>query len=224
MDIHKPKAAHSWGEFAREMGAVVLGILIALALEQAVEAAHWAHAAREGEASLKEEIATQAEFYALRMATHDCIERRLDLIQGVAGGARNGVRQAPLGPITFPQGALIRRDAWEAMATSAVLTHLEPQRLKTYSTIYAQGLDERVWETDEGDAWDVIRLAEGDPSRLTPVDVSSLRVALNKARRLNYLIAINAKEQLERIESLGVPAPKPVEASQQRECKAIPPG
>jgi hypothetical protein len=221
MEVHKPKAAHSWGEFAREMGAVVLGILIALALEQAVEAAHWAHAVREGETSLKEELGAQADFYALRQVTHGCIERRLDLIQGVVDGVRGGVHEAPLGRITFPQGALIRRDGWEALSTGAVLAHLDPNRLKTYSLVYAQGLDERVWETDEGDAWDVIRLAEGDPNRLTPADVSALRAALGKARRLNYLIAINAKDQLDRIASLGVPAPKPVDPSQQRECKPV---
>jgi hypothetical protein len=221
VDVHKPKAAHSWSEFAREMGAVILGILIALALEQAVEAGHWAHAVREGEASLKEEVATQAEFYALRVGVNDCIERRLDLLQGVVASVRDGVHQAPLGPISFPQGALIRRDAWEAMSTGAVLAHLEPNRLKTYSLVYAQGLDERVWETNEGDAWDIIRLAEGDPNRLAPADISQLRAALNKARRLNYLININAKDQLDRIKSLGVPAPLPVDLSQQRECRAL---
>jgi hypothetical protein len=221
VDIHKPKAAHSLGEFAREMAAVILGILIALSLEQAVEAAHWAHAVRDSEASLKEEIATQAEFYALRLATHDCIDRRIDLLEGVVGRVRSGAHEAPLGPISFPQGALIRRDAWEAMSTGAVLPHLEPNRLKTYSLIYAQGLDERVWETSEGEAWDTIRLAEGDPNRLAPQDLSQLRIALSKARRLNFLIAINAKDQLERIESLGVAAPKPADPTQQRECKAI---
>ena len=35
MDIHKPHAPHSWGEFAREIATIVTGILIALALEQA---------------------------------------------------------------------------------------------------------------------------------------------------------------------------------------------
>lgn len=224
MDIHKPKAAHSWREFAVEIGTIITGILIALAMEQAVEAHHWVRAVQDGEASLKEEIATQAEFYALRIVTHDCIERRLDLIQGVVDNVRAGRREPPLGPITFPQGALIRRDAWEAMSTGAVLPHLQADRLKTYSMIYAQGMDERVWETEEGDAWDVVRLVEGDPNRLTPADLSQLRPALNKARRLNFLIALNAKYQLDRIESLGVPAPKPVDASQQRECKVIPRG
>ena len=47
---------------------------------------------------------------------------------------------------------------------------------------------------------------------------------LSKARRLNFLIAINARDQLARIESLGVPKPAPVDLSQQRECKPIPRG
>ena len=40
MDIHKPKAAHSWREFLIEIGTIICGILIALALEQAVESVH----------------------------------------------------------------------------------------------------------------------------------------------------------------------------------------
>lgn len=37
MEIHKPKAAHSWREFLVEIGTIVCGILIALGLEQVVE-------------------------------------------------------------------------------------------------------------------------------------------------------------------------------------------
>jgi hypothetical protein len=38
MEIHKPKAAHNVREFLIEIGTIVCGILIALGLEQAVEA------------------------------------------------------------------------------------------------------------------------------------------------------------------------------------------
>ena len=41
MEVHKPKAAHSWREFAIEIGTIICGILIALTLEQLVEALHW---------------------------------------------------------------------------------------------------------------------------------------------------------------------------------------
>ena len=38
MEIHKPKAAHSWREFLVEIGTIVIGILIALGLEQEMQA------------------------------------------------------------------------------------------------------------------------------------------------------------------------------------------
>ena len=41
MHIHKPKAAHSLREFMSEISVIVVGVLIALALEQAVEAWRW---------------------------------------------------------------------------------------------------------------------------------------------------------------------------------------
>ena len=36
MDIHKPHAAKNWREFAVEIGTIVVGILIALGLEQVI--------------------------------------------------------------------------------------------------------------------------------------------------------------------------------------------
>ncbi len=50
MKIHKPKTAHSLREFATELLSIVAAIIIAIALEQTVEAIHWRHwvaAARE---------------------------------------------------------------------------------------------------------------------------------------------------------------------------------
>jgi len=40
MEFHKPKPVHSWREFLTEVGTIVLGILIALSLEQMVETWH----------------------------------------------------------------------------------------------------------------------------------------------------------------------------------------
>src|SRR5690242_3078542 len=40
MDIHKPKAVHNWRELATEIAVIVVGILIAISLEQTVETWH----------------------------------------------------------------------------------------------------------------------------------------------------------------------------------------
>jgi hypothetical protein len=41
MHVHLPKALHGWRELLKEVGIIVLGVLIALSAEQAVESLHW---------------------------------------------------------------------------------------------------------------------------------------------------------------------------------------
>ena len=43
MDIHKPKPWHNVREFLKEYAIIVVGVLTALAAEQAVEWLHWQH-------------------------------------------------------------------------------------------------------------------------------------------------------------------------------------
>ena len=47
MHIHKPKALHGWREFVGEIGVIVCGVLIAIALGQTVEALHHRGEAKE---------------------------------------------------------------------------------------------------------------------------------------------------------------------------------
>ena len=58
MDIHKPRAAHSWREFAIEIGTIVCGIVIAIGLEQAVEWLHHEGELRETREALTKEQTT----------------------------------------------------------------------------------------------------------------------------------------------------------------------
>lgn len=56
LDIHRPKPVHSWRELVGEIGVIVIGVLIALGGEQAVEALHWAHVVHESEAAMRLEL------------------------------------------------------------------------------------------------------------------------------------------------------------------------
>jgi hypothetical protein len=42
MDIHKPEPWRGWSEFVKEIGTIVIGVLIAIGAEQSVEAVHHA--------------------------------------------------------------------------------------------------------------------------------------------------------------------------------------
>lgn len=71
-DIHKPKAAHSIGEFLIEIWIIFCGILIALVLEQVVEAAHWAGKVDEAKDSLHSAAVQATVFGEERIHQKDC--------------------------------------------------------------------------------------------------------------------------------------------------------
>ncbi|HEY3813059.1 MAG TPA: hypothetical protein VGL66_07515 [Caulobacteraceae bacterium] len=55
MDVHKPKPIDTWRDFAKELGVIVLGIVIALGLEQLVDVIHHRMQAHEMAEKLQQE-------------------------------------------------------------------------------------------------------------------------------------------------------------------------
>jgi hypothetical protein len=91
MDIHKPKAAHSIREFLIEIGTIICGILIALALEQAVEALRVQREVAETRAAIHAEIATNATLAKLSLAEFGCSAgEKARLLAWANGGAKPG--------------------------------------------------------------------------------------------------------------------------------------
>ena len=78
MEIHKPKAAHSWREFLIEIGTIICGILIALGLEQAVEWSRTQAEVREARKALDAEIASNLWVLDFNSGQIVCFNQRLD--------------------------------------------------------------------------------------------------------------------------------------------------
>lgn len=77
MDIHKPKAAHTWREFLTEIGTIICGVLIALGLEQAVEWAHWQERLKQTREQIKGEVSGDVEAAAFWLSAAPCLGHRL---------------------------------------------------------------------------------------------------------------------------------------------------
>lgn len=89
MDIHKPKAAHSWREFIVEIGTIICGILIALSLEQGVEWLHRRHEVTETREALRRELSDNLKTVRQARAENQCL---LALGQRYFGWAKGGPR------------------------------------------------------------------------------------------------------------------------------------
>ena len=138
MDIHKPKPFHGWREFLKEYGIIVLGVLTALSLEQAVEWVHWQEQVHVAEEAMRNELLFDngPEIYQ-RAAMHPCVIAGLDAIR--ASVESNAPRAEVVRAIDRYWIQVLTYDSIAASAVSAsgLADHMRPDRRETYAMIYA---------------------------------------------------------------------------------------
>src|SRR3954467_15836039 len=90
MQVRLPKPLHGWRPFAGEVGIIVLGVLIALGLEQIASSVRDRANEREAHQAVYAEIMQNLSYMKARMATQGCVERRLDEIGALLESAGDG--------------------------------------------------------------------------------------------------------------------------------------
>ncbi|THD72127.1 hypothetical protein [Phenylobacterium sp.] len=124
MEVHKPKPIHGWREFAKEVGIIVLGVLIALGAEQTVEMLHWQSAVAAGREALYREIAFDDGYFRDRVSLAPCMDRRIAAVTNLLDAAAAGRQPNGLGPPSFiGPGRLTLQAQWNAEQASQTLTH-----------------------------------------------------------------------------------------------------
>jgi hypothetical protein len=202
MDIHKPKPWHGLREFAKELGTIILGILIALALEAGVEALRERRQAAEARANIRQELAENLGKMRLRLDGEACHIRRLHEVQDLLALAAQG---KPL-----PQPILIGEpDVWvmytsrlDVAAQGGRATLLAQDEQAAFARIYAQMRLFAETSVREQSAWATLRTLENGP--LDPAMRPALTLALQEARFDRFRNALAANQALREAADLGV--------------------
>ena len=105
MEVHKPKPWHGWREFGKELATIVLGVLIALGAEQAVEALHWAERTEKTEAHLRAELGAATVAAQAHITQEACEYAMLDRLQQSL--LQPGDEWKPPYVVTRPDGAIL---------------------------------------------------------------------------------------------------------------------
>jgi hypothetical protein len=222
MHIHMPKALHSLREAMGEIAIVVVGIVIAIALEQGVEQLHWASEVGKARASLHAEMAHDNRSFAFRVAAEPCIDRRLDALEGVIEATARDEAVPHLGRVIPDIGNALNDNIWQDHRAAQTLTHFKDEELDGLGVYYLQVGSIRGFLGEEVQAWGVLKVLQGDPARLGPVDIAGLRVAIQHARFDNFIISGIAKDELDASKALGAPA-RPADAARVAEvCAPLP--
>ncbi|THD60483.1 hypothetical protein [Phenylobacterium sp.] len=204
MEIHKPKAAHSWREFATEIGTIVIGVLIALAAEQAVEAIHEHHVAEEARRNVRAEAALDVGFVQGRLAANACVDQRIEDLQGLLARAGDGAPQPRIGWVGHPPTTPMFTTRWASATASGRNSLFSADEQDRYGNLY--GLFARFDEhqSREQAAWARLRILETWPGPLGPALRLELAKALQEARYEAWDLRFGGSVVLQQAKALGI--------------------
>jgi hypothetical protein len=210
MEIHKVKPIHTWRDFLKELGTIVLGIIIAIALEHFVESWSWDRDVKVARQAIHGEIvANNDNLFAMRIAIAPCVDRQINEVDKVLTAAEAGLKPERNIALRYALGSLPRDSEWQSERASQVLTHFPRAELAIMSRYYAQLPIFVSWGELEGTAWQELSILEKPQTDITTPELNRLRVALRSAADAEYLTVLNARRQLNLSKQLGVPDPTP---------------
>jgi hypothetical protein len=205
MDIHKPKLWHGWRELLKEVGTIVIGVLIALGAEQAVEWVHWRHEVAEARDALTEEIRSDSAIGAVGAEESRCLVERL---QGYVAWTKGG----PV-PRMLVAGGGARfispsSTVWEATQAAQRIAHMPLKERLAYARFYALVANEQVViQTVLAMATQLLRYA--DKTDLTPEETRRLGEDVSAARTWFLVRGGNEAALVEAAKTLGI-EPQPI--------------
>jgi hypothetical protein len=189
MHVHKVKPTHSWKEFLNEIAIIVVGVLIALGLEQVVSTVEWSRKVAESQEALGLELADNLAKMQVRVLIAPCIDQRLDALAMIVDrAAKSGtlpMLPTPNSPPYFSWGT----GAWNSALSAQSASHFPPQQLRGYSRYFQiLGRIEGA-EPQEESAWTTLFELAGPGRTFDAEDARVYRKAIGQARQLNGLIS-----------------------------------
>ena len=221
MDVHhKPKPVHGWRGFLKEYAIIVLGVLTALSAEQAAEYFRWQAAVADGRDALHREMAFDDGYMRDRLLISPCIDRNIDSLGALIERASRTGELPKTGSVIFP-GRRLETSQWENERASQSLTHFPRAEREVLGRYYAQIDGMKVWDDREIEAWAHLAVLDHGPKRLGEADIAQLRVAIETARRMQFLIDLNARRVLDWSKDLGASPPAANTAWVRERCPGV---
>lgn len=220
MHFRWPKNLHGWRDFGREITIVVIGVLIAIGLDQWVEHRHWVQKINRAEGAMRLELTQDDGPQAfVRLAIAPCLDAAVGQIEEAADSAPER-RLRQMADSYRPPFRTWDAQGWAAVLTSDVGSHMDSDRLVKWSSPYLLIANMTAWNQRESEL--VIDLRE-----TVPPDVASsasqrqdLRREAAELRGLNIWLSGGSRLLLAAMDDNGMHMTRSDEASLLREARA----
>jgi hypothetical protein len=134
LETHSPKPIHSWRDFLKEVAIIVLGVVIALSADEAVDAYNWHKDVGIVEDSLDDELSDALFAAHERIQIADCQRRTLDRLDELADESRGTlmIRNKPVS-----RNRVWGFSAWDAAVASGTIAHMAHDERNAYAALYS---------------------------------------------------------------------------------------
>lgn len=225
MHIHLPKPLHGWRAFFGEVGVIVLGILIALTLEQMIETIHENKIAGEARDAVKAEVRENLWWLELRGQREPCVRRRLGELDDLLARARRGASTPLVRYLGTLPHAKITTLRWEANSEAGRASLFSADEQRTLGNMYYTTEQFREAEDQEEIIWSKMRFIQG-LQQLTPLDVHDLAIFLAEAHYQNWIVLLALHRAHQWAERMHLAAANPVSVeimkpSQEQICQPL---
>ena len=190
------KPPHGWSAVVWELAIVTLGVLIALAAQQTVEALRDRRIAAETRADVTDELNSDLMSMVLRQSSEPCIERRLTELRAImAEWEKTGKFKTPKWVAQTPviEMELSRYDAALSAGRLALLSGEEQYRM---GAVVARIRKFDEWQIQERVPWGQLRALQFGPDALSVDDRARIRSALQDAATFGYEAKVNGAQAL----------------------------
>lgn len=178
-------------KFLREVGSVVLGVLIALGLGAVAGEIGWKIEVSNARNALQVELGELIGQGQERVNVAPCVERRLDELAGIVDAAERLAKLPPLGPIGQPPWRTWPRGIWASTVSAQTASHLDRDLLDNYSSAYEFAEMLAANSERELDAWTRLTGMVGPGRVFTSQEALQLRLAIGEARMAHRMLALN---------------------------------
>ena len=183
MHVHLPKPLHGWRAFFGEIAIIVLGVLIALAAEQAVESWRWHREVVETRRAADAELTHDLGVFRHRLGQKACVENRLAGLDRWLTSWREGKPLKLKGPIGSPPAFGLHFNVWDATAGEA-RAHMDLETKLAYAGLYDVLKNFDTQRLKEREAWG--GLGEYDEATaLDHQDLLRIRGLITRIRAFN---------------------------------------
>jgi hypothetical protein len=193
MDIHKPRPMHNFRDFAKEIGTITIGILIALALEALVVEYQHRQLVDHARSDMRMEIASNRKLLAGTLNSGKTVLPALDkLIDYVRARAAHKSPEDPGVTITTDFSTM-STSAWESTVSTQALAYMPYSDAQTLTRAYAGARGFNDFETQVEREWFELA-AMPDTNDISPEDAKAALHALSLNRALMSAL-VNAGSQ-----------------------------